>query len=347
MGAPRRAPTSAPARRLLKGRATLSQRSESWTPPAIADAPSPSRPRSSPSASPTSPPRSGSSAARRSCARPSPRGARPRRRRRPSSTPPSGWPCCCSSVVWHRELSAAIAPLPRTRAPAARYPSITVIRPVRGKDVGADENFAAALDTGYPGDVETLFVFDDDNDPGLPVAREVVARHRASGRPGRAEVIVAGSPPPGRTGKLNAMIVGAARAQRRAHRVRRLRHAARSATCCAASSRRCWRRRGAGSAFAPVLVNQPPRAAGDVLYALMQNAMYSPLAAFAAGERRDAAVHHGPAHGVPPRGARGHRRRRRRRASSSTTCTSASALHEAGYEQRHEPRTRCTSPPAA
>ena len=51
-----------------------------------------------------------------------------------------------------------------------------MIRPVRGKDVGAEDNFAAALDTGYPGDVETLFVFDDDNDPGLPVAREVVAR---------------------------------------------------------------------------------------------------------------------------------------------------------------------------
>jgi ceramide glucosyltransferase len=42
----------------------------------------------------------------------------------------------------------------------------------------------------------------------------------------------------------------------------------------------------AGAAFAPVLVNQPARKAGDALYALMQNALYSPLAAFAAGRTR-------------------------------------------------------------
>jgi ceramide glucosyltransferase len=44
---------------------------------------------------------------------------------------------------------------------------------------------------------------------------------------------------------------------------------------------------GAGSAFAPILVHEPPRAAGDVLYAVMQNALYAPLAAFKAGESRE------------------------------------------------------------
>src|SRR5258707_13686298 len=107
-------------------------------------------------------------------------------------------------LVWHRKLARAIAPRHNVRALRKQYPSITVVRPVRGKDVGAAENFAAALDTGYPGDVETLFVFDDDNDPGLPVARAVVAEHVANGRPARADVIVAGAPPRGRTGKLNA-----------------------------------------------------------------------------------------------------------------------------------------------
>jgi ceramide glucosyltransferase len=41
-----------------------------------------------------------------------------------------------------------------------------------------------------------------------------------------------------------------------------------------------------GAAFAPILVNEPPRAAGDVLYALMQNALYAPLAAWTAGATR-------------------------------------------------------------
>jgi hypothetical protein len=43
---------------------------------------------------------------------------------------------------------------------------------------------------------------------------------------------------------------------------------------------------GAGSAFAPVLVSEPPRAAGDAVYAVMQNALYSSRAAYAAGRSR-------------------------------------------------------------
>jgi ceramide glucosyltransferase len=42
-----------------------------------------------------------------------------------------------------------------------------------------------------------------------------------------------------------------------------------------------------GSAFAPVLVYDAPQAAGDVLYQVMQNALYSPLAAWASGEKRE------------------------------------------------------------
>jgi ceramide glucosyltransferase len=190
-----------------------------------------------------------------------------------------------SVLAWHRSLSAAITP--RVEQPVERrhYPSVTVIRPVRGKDVGAAENFTAALDTGYPGEVETLFIFDDDKDPGLPVAREVVAAHRASGRPGTADVLVAGSPPPGRTGKLNAMVVG----QRHAHGeliafgdsdTRPDHHVLRGVVDALLASPKN------GSAFAPVLVHQPAQAAGDVLYALMQNALYSPLAAWASGESR-------------------------------------------------------------
>ncbi|HEX4459826.1 MAG TPA: glycosyltransferase, partial [Polyangia bacterium] len=191
-----------------------------------------------------------------------------------------------ATLVWHRALSKAITPRKDAVVSARRYPSITVIRPVRGKDVGAEDNFRAALDTGYPGDVETLFVFDDDKDPGLPVARDVVAAHRASGRAGTADVIVAGAPPAGMTGKLNAMVVG----QRHAHGeliafgdsdTRPDRDVLRGVVDKLLESPKN------GSAFAPVLVHQPPKAAGDVLYAIMQNALYSPLAAWASGEARE------------------------------------------------------------
>ncbi|HWE31044.1 MAG TPA: glycosyltransferase, partial [Polyangia bacterium] len=190
------------------------------------------------------------------------------------------------ALTWHRSLSAAIAP--RVAPPQLRgeYPSITVIRPVRGKDVDAAENFAAALDTGYPGQVETLFVFDDEHDPGLPIAQAAVKAHRVAGLPGTADVIVAGAPPAGMTGKLNAMVAGQRRARgeliafgdsdtRPDHEVLR----GVVDTLLASPSN--------GSAFAPVLVHQAPKAAGDVLYALMQNALYSPLAAFASGEKRE------------------------------------------------------------
>jgi len=189
-------------------------------------------------------------------------------------------------LVWHQQLSAAIAPRRETRAPRKQYPSVTVIRPVRGKDVGAAENFAAALNTGYPGEIETLFIFDDESDPGIAVARSVVEKHIASGRPGWAEVIVAGAPPPGRTGKLNAMVVGE--------------HLARGELIAFGDSDTRpdqWVLRELvdtllafpdnGAAFAPVLVHTPPRGVGDVYYALMQNALYSPLAAWASGERRE------------------------------------------------------------
>src|SRR6185369_11962781 len=116
-------------------------------------------------------------------------------------------------VAWQRELARAQRRPEPPRKTLWHYPSVSVIRPVRGADVGARENFIAALDTGYPGDVETLFVFDDEHDPGLPIARQVVREHNESFRHGSAAVLVAGAPPPARTGKLNAMIVGAARAR--------------------------------------------------------------------------------------------------------------------------------------
>jgi ceramide glucosyltransferase len=184
-------------------------------------------------------------------------------------------------VAWQRTLARARRRPEPPRKTLWHYPSVSVIRPVRGADVGARENFEAALDTGYPGDVETLFVFDDELDPGLPIARDVVRKHLAAGRPGRASIVVAGSPPPARTGKLNAMIAGAARARGALiafgdSDTRPDRELLRELVETLLTTPR------AGSAFAPVVIDDAPRGAGDVLYALMQNAMYAPVAARAA-----------------------------------------------------------------
>jgi ceramide glucosyltransferase len=182
------------------------------------------------------------------------------------------------AVIWsHRALRRALEP-PPAAPPAPRYPSLTVIRPIRGLDVGAAQNLAAALDTDYPGEVETLFVLDDENDPALPVVHNCVARHRAYGKRGRVEVIIAGPPGDDMTGKLHAMSVGFARARgelvafgdsdtRPARDILR-----RLVDTLAAKP-------GAGCAFAPVVVREPARTPGDVAYALLINAWYGPAVA--------------------------------------------------------------------
>ena len=71
-------------------------------------------------------------------------------------------------------------------------PAITVVRPVRGLDVEAAKNLTAALDIDYPGEVETIFVFDDELDPAFAPVRQAIAAHVASGRPGTAMLMVAG-----------------------------------------------------------------------------------------------------------------------------------------------------------
>ena len=212
-------------------------------------------------------------------------------------------------VAWQRDLARAQRRPEPPRKPLWHYPSVSIIRPVRGADVGARENFEAALDTGYPGDVETLFVFDDESDPGLPIARDVVRAHNAGFRPGRASVVVAGAPPPARTGKLNAMIVGAARARgsliafgdsdTRPDR-ELLTRAGRDAHDHAA--RRLGLRPGRHR-------RRAARRRRRALRAHAERALRAARRARRRQIRRRAAVHHGTDHGVQARGARRHRRR--------------------------------------
>jgi hypothetical protein len=116
---------------------------------------------------------------------------------------------------WHRKLANAIAPRVQIRAVRIHHPSVTVIRPVRGKDVGAAENFKAALDTGYPGEVETIFVFDDENDPAgvvrvAPVAagsRVLRGADRDAGRDRHRSLPRSGMPAAGLVAQSASLLV--------------------------------------------------------------------------------------------------------------------------------------------
>jgi ceramide glucosyltransferase len=168
------------------------------------------------------------------------------------------------------------------RGRVERYPSLTVIRPIRGLDYGARKNIRAAFDHGYPGELETLFVFDDPGEPALPLVREAIGAHEAQGGRGAARVIFAGPLPAHRTGKLNAMIAGLreARGELIAFADSDIRPDRGAFTALVDT---LLRTPGAGAAFAPVKVTEPPRTAGDAGYALLLNGLYGPTAAAIAG----------------------------------------------------------------
>jgi ceramide glucosyltransferase len=176
------------------------------------------------------------------------------------------------------ELAAAIVPEDTPGEPE-EYPSVTVIRPIKGLDAGIKENLRAALNPGYPGDVETIFVFDDEQEPALTVLNELL--EEGVGDTGTARILFCGAPPPHRTGKLNAMIL--ALPQAKGELIAFADSDTRTdqdtlkkvvATLVSASN--------AGSAFAPVVVASQPESLGDAGYALLLNGLYGPAAALSA-----------------------------------------------------------------
>jgi ceramide glucosyltransferase len=182
----------------------------------------------------------------------------------------------------HLQMARAIVRPPIPPARLQNYPTVTVIRPIRGLDIGARENAEALLDQSYPGEQETLFILDSESDPAYSVMVELVRARSAAGR-GRSEVLVAGKPPPGRTGKLNAMMLGEARAKGElvafsdsdtrpgAHLLRLL-------------VEELMARPEAGDTFAPVVAQSDVTRAGDVAYELLVNPWYGASVALAAGE---------------------------------------------------------------
>lgn len=179
-----------------------------------------------------------------------------------------------AQLVWaHRRAVMALRRRPAARPPIPdRYPFVTVVRPVKGPDVEQAENFRAALDTGYPGPVETLFVFEDGEDPAYELARVAIADHLRSGAHGEARILLSGAPPPGRTGKIHNMMAGEAEARGdiiafgdsdtrpdRAVLANLVEHIVADARI--------------GAAFAPAVASSLPRTAGDVGHHIIMNSL--------------------------------------------------------------------------
>jgi ceramide glucosyltransferase len=153
----------------------------------------------------------------------------------------------------------------------ASYPPVTVIRPVKGVDVEQEDNFRAALDTGYAGDVETIFILEDEEDPAYPLVVRAIESHGASGAHGSARIVLAEKPPAGRTGKINSMIVGEAEA--RGDIIVFGDSDTRPDTVVLTNLvEHLVADDSAGAAFAPVVNPCRPRSAGDVGYAIILNA---------------------------------------------------------------------------
>ncbi len=190
-------------------------------------------------------------------------------------------------VLSHREAVRGLHRRETERPPRLRaYPSVTVVRPVKGADVEQAENFRAALNTGYPGEIETIFVFEDENDPACALARDAIEQHRRSGGHGAARIVFAGKPPVDVTGKINNMIAGEAEAsgeyigfgdsdsrpdtQVLMNLIEHL----------DADER-------AGAAFAPAVTPSPPRTPGDVAHHIILNAYALANMEVKAGEHRE------------------------------------------------------------
>lgn len=177
-----------------------------------------------------------------------------------------------AALLHHRRLAAALRPeMPPARLD--RYPSLTIIRPIKGLDAEVEANLRAGLAHGYPGEVETLFVFDDREEPALPIVERVVAEHRARGGEDEIGVLFCGAPPAGRTGKLHAMIHGLARARGECigfvdSDVRADEDALRVAVETLLSDPKN------GSASAPAVVTPAPRNLADAASAILLNGLY-------------------------------------------------------------------------
>lgn len=185
----------------------------------------------------------------------------------------------------HKELSASLwSPPPHAKkAGLQQYPSLTVIRPIRGKDPGCRENTDALLNQKYPGRLQILFVMDNDRDEAWPVVADALREYRG---PHETEMVTCGSPPPNRAGKLNAMICGYARAT--GDLVGFIDSDTRPGEDLLRKMVDTLHDHPeAGDVFAPVITTNRPGSFGEAAYGVLVNAWYGPAAAEAAGPSRE------------------------------------------------------------
>lgn len=175
--------------------------------------------------------------------------------------------------LWQRR---AIRPRPEPVAPQA-YPSISIIRPIKGLDTGIRQNLRAAFHDGYPGEREILFVLDDDQEPACPWVEQAIAEAHRTYPSLNARIILSGHPPAQRTGKLNAMMAGyqAASHELVAFIDSDIREDESDLRVMVATLLADDR---AGTVFPTVISREPPKTLGDVGYAVMVNGLYEPAA---------------------------------------------------------------------
>ncbi|HZJ54927.1 MAG TPA: glycosyltransferase [Myxococcaceae bacterium] len=185
-------------------------------------------------------------------------------------------------VEGHVRLRRVLARRPPPPSFPTTAPSMTVVRPVKGLDIGAEENIRAFLQMEYPGRLELLFVLDSEEDPAAPVIRRLIAEHPTGAE--RVELLFSGSPPPRRTGKLNAMLVGAAAATGELVAFNDSdSRPARDLLGRLVSE--LLARPDCGCTFAPVVAAADRPTPGDVGYELLMNAWYGPTVSWAAEPR--------------------------------------------------------------
>jgi ceramide glucosyltransferase len=185
-------------------------------------------------------------------------------------------------VEGHIRLRRVLARRPAPPPFPATAPSITVIRPVKGLDIGAEDNIRAFLELEYPGKLELLFVVDSEDDPATPAIRKLIAEHRTSAH--RVDLLFSGSPPPQRTGKLNAMLVGVAGATGELLAFNDS-DSRPSRDLLGRLVTELLARPDCGCTFAPVVAAADRPTAGDVGYELLMNAWYGPTVSWAAEPR--------------------------------------------------------------
>ncbi len=158
-----------------------------------------------------------------------------------------------------------------------KYPMLSIIRPVKGVDPGYEENVRCGLDTNYKGEVEIIFVFEDENEPAYAVTKKVLDVHTFKPNES-AQIVFAGAPTGRRTGKIHNMIEA-------------MKVASGELIAFVDSDTRADKDTlnilvdkimsdpKAGAVFAPVVVTEKCEKAGDMGYCIMLNALYSPAAA--------------------------------------------------------------------